>query len=68
MNWKLSTDQRTWEYLDAAGAVVDSLEWCYREKCYIDFAGGRVGENFDQARRAVESGHKPAPKQGRLAL
>ena len=70
MKWALSTDERTWEYRDGAGALADSLIWDNISATYRDRDGRQLGNHFDAARRAVESGHKPDPQeaQGRLAL
>ena len=68
MNWKLSPDEKTWEYRDESGALVDSLIWDSFAVTYRDREGRRLGREFNAARAAVESGHKPAEEQGRLAL
>jgi len=68
MKWKLSADERTWEYRDDAGALADSLIWDNIAATYRDREGRQLGNNFDGARCAVESSHKPIEAQGRLAL
>ena len=71
MNWKLSNDERTWEYRDESGALADSLTWDNIAACYRDRDGRRLGNRFDLARLAVETNNKPEEPQeaqGRLAL
>ena len=68
MKWKLSTDERTWEYRDESGTMVDSLIWDSFAVTYRDRDGRRLGNRFDLARLAVETNNKPEEAQGRLAL
>lgn len=56
MNWTLSKDQKVWEYRDAQGLMVASLQWEPARMTYLDREGRPLGNNFNAARGLAEKG------------
>lgn len=54
--WKLSADQKSWEYRDGA-ILLATLRWDKNASdwgAYVDSAGLPVSKKFDEARKAIE--------------
>ena len=65
MEWKLAKDGSSLEYRDG-DTVVDTLGWNSAAGCYVNRAGERMGREFNDARRAVESGVKPEERAQKM--